>query len=268
MMPPDPPTISDLNALLLGDFSSADLHPVETAVRDLIDPDQLRRFSSLEKLTAGITEGWIPDVVIVGQNWSDEFPNQQVHRLLSLFPLARWYCCFGPWCDADGRTRDLWPLAIRLRAAEAPERLRRDFLNTSTTRPLPWTASRSEIFEQLAEGAPAPPNLRSLRIAVSSPDRAWHDMWLSALRRAGAQILSSDELSRAQSLLWDADPWDGSKLVQLSNLKRHYPQLKITAAMGLYSAALADELRRHGCTSVVCKLSPIRTVLEEFSSLK
>ena len=265
-MPPEPPTISDLNALLLGDFSSSDLHPVETVVRELIDPDQLRRFVSLDKLTAGITESWIPDVVIVGQNCSDEFPNQHVQRLLGLFPLARWYCCFGPWCDSDGRTRDLWPLAIRLRAADAPERLRQDFLSATATPPLPWTASRGEIFEEVATGAV--PNLRSLRIAVSSPDRAWHDMWLAALRRAGAQILSSDELRRAQALLWDADPWDDAKGLQLATLKRQFPQLKVTAAMGLYSAALADELRRHGCASVVCKLSPIRAVLQEFSSLK
>ena len=260
-MTAEPAATSAPTVLLLGDLSPADLSPVEQAVRSLVPAEHLRTAVSAQEVEKIISDGWMPDVVVIGQNWSDEFPASDIQQLLSHFPLARWYCCFGPWCDSDGRSRDLWPLAIRIRAADAPARLRRDLTNSGQRSPLPWTASRSEIFEEFVQGG-LPSGLRSLRVAVSSPDRAWRDLWLCALRRAGCQILSTDEIVRAQVVLWDADPWGESRAAELSSLHGKLPQVKVLAAVGWYSDDLASDLRRHGATAVVCKLSSISDILQ------
>ena len=66
---------------------------------------------------------------------------------LGAFPLARLVCGYGPWCASDGRTRDVWPLSIRVPAELAPRRVTLELEVLAGTRwPLPLTASRDEIF--------------------------------------------------------------------------------------------------------------------------
>jgi hypothetical protein len=61
--------------------------------------------------------------------------------------LARLICCYGPWCASDGRTRDVWPLSIRVPTALASRRIDLELeVLTGTRWPLPLTASRDEIF--------------------------------------------------------------------------------------------------------------------------
>ncbi len=65
--------------------------------------------------------------------------------MIGLYPLARLVCCYGPWCASDGRTRDIWPLAVRVPVDAAAERIRRELEVLSGRRqPLPLTASRDE----------------------------------------------------------------------------------------------------------------------------
>lgn len=254
-------TSTSMTALLLGETSTADMRSIEQTVRALIPADRLRVGRTASSVAETIADGWVPDVVVVAQNWSDEYPVSDVQKMLAEFPLARWYVCFGPWCDSDGRTRDLWPLAVRIRAAEASARLRQDFAATEHRMPLPWTASRSEIFEELANRS-IPAGLKSLRVAVVSPDRAWHDLWHCVLRRAGCQILSRDELSRAQAIVWDADPWSESRAGELSTFHSEHPQVRVLAAVGWFSADLADAVQQHGAAAVICKISSVSEILQ------
>src|SRR6266478_2313160 len=89
-------------------------------------------------------EGWHPDLIVVLQSWSDQFSESDVHDLIAHCPLARIVCCFGPWCDSDGRTRSIWPLAVRVPVAAASTRLERELAllqhHQSASRPLPLTA--------------------------------------------------------------------------------------------------------------------------------
>lgn len=252
---------TQVNVLLVGDTSTPDLAGVGVTVRALVAGASLRTVDSVVDLGRVLEEDWSPEVVIVAQNWPDEYPTTEVQSLMRALPLARFYCCYGPWCDSDGRTRDLWPLAIRIPAASAGARLQRELPSLLPSRPLPWTASRSEIFDDFC-ARPASQRLSSLRVSLMSPDRAWYDMWLCALRRAGCQILSANELSRAQALLWDADPWDEVRASQLSSLHQRFPQIKILAAVGFYRADLAAELKNCGATLVVGKLASLNDTMQ------
>jgi hypothetical protein len=84
--------------------------------------------------------------VIVCQHWPDEYTAAEVRQMLGAFPLARLICCYGPWCASDGRTRDVWPLSVRVPAEFAPRRIDLELEVLAEARsPLPLTASRDEI---------------------------------------------------------------------------------------------------------------------------
>ena len=65
------------------------------------------------------------------------------------WPLTLWVCCYGAWCDSDGRTRSIWPISVRVPVSEAERRLNRvwQVLTEQRGEPLPLTASRDEAFE-------------------------------------------------------------------------------------------------------------------------
>lgn len=57
--------------------------------------------------------GVIPDLVVILQSHPDEFSSAETARLLTRAPIARLIVIAGAWCEADGRRRDLWPMALR-----------------------------------------------------------------------------------------------------------------------------------------------------------
>jgi hypothetical protein len=135
--------------LVIGEFFSPEMSAVRLCVEKLVAAGaDLRLSPTVPAGTAGSNDpGWFPDLVVICQHWPDEFTERDVRRLLTLYPLARLTCCYGPWCQSDGRSRDIWPLAVRVPAAAAPDRLRRELdVIAGRTRPLPLTASRDEVF--------------------------------------------------------------------------------------------------------------------------
>lgn len=89
-----------------------------------------------------------PDLVIVCQSWPDEFSAEEVSAALGRWPLALWICCYGAWCDSDGRTRTIWPISLRVPVCDAASRLSHvwQVLTEQRGDPLPLTASRDEAF--------------------------------------------------------------------------------------------------------------------------
>ena len=140
--------------LIVGDLFSNPMQPVRECVEGLVERGADTRFVAARSvgdpgrfLPQEPDAAWFPDLVIVCQLCSDEFTEADVRRLLGLFPLARFVCCYGPWCESDGRTRDIWPLAVRVPARFAADRVRRELEVIQGVRPpLPLTASRDEIF--------------------------------------------------------------------------------------------------------------------------
>jgi hypothetical protein len=134
--------------VLLGDSASAAMRPVLEALQRLLPAADVRCAGSIEDAAQQFGSGdWHPDLVVVCQHWPDEFPFSEVDRLFRAFPLARSVVAYGAWCASDGRTRSIWPLAVRVPVSEVEDRLRRELEVVRGTRsPLPLTASRDEIF--------------------------------------------------------------------------------------------------------------------------
>ena len=70
-------------------------------------------------LKAGLGQTMSADFVIVLQSCSYEFGQHEINELIGRLLFGRILCCYGPWCTADGRSHELWPVASRIPAASA-----------------------------------------------------------------------------------------------------------------------------------------------------
>jgi hypothetical protein len=87
------------------------------------------------------------DLILVLQHDPDEYSRSDVRSLLEKFPISRVVNCQSEWCASAGRTRQIWPPAICVSQAAAPQRIRQELEILAGQRaPLPWTAGLDEIF--------------------------------------------------------------------------------------------------------------------------
>lgn len=131
--------------LVIGDIQREEMRPVADWIADHAANAEVRYIRSL---TFAATEP-LADVIIVCQAWPDEFSATEVSAAISRWPLSIWVCCYGAWCSADGRTRSIWPVSVRVPVNEAAVRLDHvwDIVTRQRGNPLPLTASRDEVFE-------------------------------------------------------------------------------------------------------------------------
>jgi hypothetical protein len=243
---------SPLNVLVLGNRDLLPQGARSLATRTAADFATLRQFIG--------DEGWFPDLVVVVQDWPDQFSQIDVDDLLRLCPLARIVCCFGPWCDSDGRTRSIWPLAVRVPIVAAEGRLAKELSllahHETACRPLPLTASRAEIFEfdfkPLAARGPTPS-----RGAVISPDGRFRQMLKSVLSAWGLQSCEADDVDPPGVIVFDADPWDVDRQTALRMTRSAHPRAKLVACAGFPRPDLDAALRRSGADAVWFKLAPL-----------
>lgn len=178
------------------------------------------------------------DFIVVLQGWPDEYAAADVRRLLLTAPLAEIICSYGPWCDADGRNRDIWPTGCRVPELLLDHRLRSMIAARSVsmresngiaglhaTR-LPRTASRNELIEfdylnfnntnfpatnarRVPPGNDAPGDndskapLAGLRVGIQSSDIAFRDFLSAVVRDSGGDAIAMNfdaETSRVESL--------------------------------------------------------------------
>jgi len=271
------------NVLLLGDATTAEMRPVLAALRERVPADSLRHLINKRRDAAStVQDGWFPDLVVVCQNWPDEFSADDVLGLIRLFPLARIICCFGVWCDSDGRTRAAWPLAVRVPAVAAESRIGCElaWLNhaapVGAAAPLPLTASRREIFEHdfAVQSVPRnditcePADRRLARVTVVSPDSAWRRMLESALGSAGYRAGNlPDDPAPLSAVLWDADPWDRAQSDRLQACRAEHPHATCMVFLGFPRPELFQELHAAGANAVCPKLAPLAELLAQLESL-
>jgi hypothetical protein len=130
--------------------------PPDPTVRELccFPGSRCDEYPSLRSALAEISEPGVrndPDLVIVVQQWSDEYRADEVEELLAALPLARICCAYGPLCRSDGRTRSQWPIALRVPQEELPARLKQEVaVLKGELQPLPRTAGYEEIFAFMA----------------------------------------------------------------------------------------------------------------------
>ena len=94
-----------------------------------------------------LTAAGFADLRIVCQSWPDEFSPAEVRRIVTASATSRLICVYGAWCMSDGRTRSLWPQAVRVPVTEFASRLQLELdVITGRAIPLPLTAARDECF--------------------------------------------------------------------------------------------------------------------------
>jgi CheY-like chemotaxis protein len=253
--------------LVLGNCSTFEMRDVMDAVLSCFPDSEIRIQPASFELAAAGSE-WIPTLVVVCQTWPDEFSRADVLWLFARFPLARWVCCCGLWCESDGRNRDAWPIGVRVPARNALGRLlhERDVL-TQRAAALPLTAGREEAFEfdgwcpafrrpdvRSAALAPTTGRLKAghqRRAAVHSADRELRRCFEERLRVLGCVIQTAAD---ADCLLFDADPWNADAADELHRLRDHFPDAAIVALMNFAPPEDVRRAIRHGADVVVPKL--------------
>jgi hypothetical protein len=134
--------------LVIGRAFSPEMAGVERRVEELArEAADVRIAANVSfALAKSAADGWHADLVVVCQHGPDEYTAAEVRAVLRAFPLARLVCCYGAWCSSDGRTRDVWPLAVRVPAEWAARRIDLELEVLAGARwPLPLTAARDEI---------------------------------------------------------------------------------------------------------------------------
>jgi hypothetical protein len=247
------------NVLLIGDAHSVEFVPVVRCVRQAVGDRAERIAKDVSELRhAKPAADSEPDVIVVLQAWPDQYSVADVNQLIAQFPLARLVCCYGPWCDSDGRNRSIWPMAVRVPAASFSARFARE-LNLAAA--LPLTASRSEIFEYDFNCDTARFSA-TLTAAVLSPDRRWREMICAALEIRGARLVPEGESPTVDLVLFDADPWDARRASQLSALRQAHRTATLIVCAGFPRGDLEAAIREAGADHVWFKLDSLASLTD------
>lgn len=177
-----------------------------------------------------IPPGETADLIVVLQDWSDQYSQRQVNAVISATGgTGRLLVTYGAWCESDGRNRSLWPHAVRVPARLAPERLRRELQHIRNGQPgLPLTASRDERFEHNYAAKPA-----SIEAAVGLliEDRELTTAFAERLKVAGAEVVPC--ASAPDVIVWLPRPTVGCLSAQAEAVTAQHPQSHIVALMAM-----------------------------------
>ncbi|MFO1022265.1 MAG: hypothetical protein U0903_16465 [Planctomycetales bacterium] len=216
-----------------------------------------------QELLSSLRDASFPDLMLVAQSWPDEYSPHTIDRLIRLAPLTRWICCYGAWCDADGRTRDLWPPGCRVPAWRFLPRLRQELraLSLGDISLLPLTGSREEIF---AQDYASSPFQSALTVRVDSPDRTYAD-FLSHLCRSWGMALNP---SAPDLILFDLDPECDPRAEACLRLRQEFPQATILGLRGFSHSDQETVWKSRGVSRVVSKLSPLSELANLIGNLQ
>lgn len=200
-------------------------------------------------LTDTCDESALPETIVVLQSAPDEFPGEEFLRLYETNPLARFVCVYGPWCDADGRNRDVWPFSIRVPVWRVRQRFHQD----ARTAILPLTAGRDETFRvDFAHCGKDRPHSRGFQI--DSPDRALREMLADAL---GIEPVDTETEREGCWNLFDIDPWNEERRTNLVQSIQNHSAERVLPLVGFPEPTLLNELSSQGLNRYWPKLAPL-----------
>jgi CheY-like chemotaxis protein len=105
-------------------------------------------FSTIAEACADASTESSPfDIAIVLQSTSDEYTAAGANKLIGSMLFGRVMCCYGPWCQSDGRSHDIWPVSTRIPLSTARAVLSGELAGFQTDQPalLPLSAAE-EVF--------------------------------------------------------------------------------------------------------------------------
>ena len=247
---------------VIGQAERAEFRPVLEQLQTLAGA----RFVACPDISAALGAPEIPDLILILQSHPDEFTRRDFQRLLQHAPIARLVVASGAWCEADGRTRQVWPVAVRVPVSRAVDRLAIEWalLTGEPGRLLPLTATRDECFA--AECAAAPPRLDGLLISVQSPDRAWRATQEILITSAGGSIAASP--TEAELIWLDGDPWETGGKRLLQQVQAASPRANLVVSLDFPLPELVETVRSLGAQAVLPKLAADASLLGELQGAR
>lgn len=206
--------------------------------------------------------GVFADLIVVRQDGRDQFPPDEIQKALNLFPLARWICVTGAWCESEGRHGSLWPDAIRVPKRSFRARLLAELAVIQGTRPpLPLTADREEIFEfdSETESTFDAPDSKAVSILASDPE--FRDWLVDLLQLAGLLVEADENSPDVQCLIFDYDAVTSDRY---RDWQQRHPEGK-TLALTAFPAE--ENQRTIAADRLLEKLSPPAELLTAVAEL-
>lgn len=238
--------------LLIGDCDRSEMRSLVAWLENLVaTSSRLVKVSDIPGIATKLAENEFPDLIVLLQSWPNEFPIADIDHLFAFAPLARIVACYGAWCESDGRNHKHWPMAVRVPVWNARQRLTREWNvihGEEETPPLPWSASREEIFA--ADHPPIVTTSVPQKILIETPDPAYRLFLRELLESAGYTIVECDPTV----IVFDADPWCPTRTASLRDLIHRYPTAVIHAIASMIQPELVAELTDLGVSKVVAKL--------------
>lgn len=200
----------------------------------------------------------IPDLIVVIETHPDEYSRSDIDQLTVHAPLARWVVGYGDWSESAGRTRDLWPMAVRIPMRSIGPRLQQewDLLNGKSATPLPMSGSREEIFGADYQWRHQP--TEPATVLIKSPDPEYRRYLAEFITEAGHTVFDKSTNASPDAILCDLDPWDTARQQIVEHLQEQHPGVSMIGLMSLPLTTLLDEMEIH----VLPKLGNQQQLLE------
>jgi hypothetical protein len=212
----------ELAILFIGDIDWPEFCNVQTGLESL---GRLSCARDPRRATAMLRTGEIvPDVIIIGQAFPQQFSQLDVDHLLHLAPLCRIVGLLGSWCE--GETRSGRPLAGAVRLywhqwnSRAQRELRQLVEGKCPSWGLPATATDEE---RLLAGAAEPPPQGQGLVAIQARCPEMGDWLSAACRQCGYStvLLRRGQLAGiegAAAAIFEGSDLTGDELEQLRDL--------------------------------------------------
>ena len=204
-------------------------------------------------------------LTIVLQSWSDQFAPDDVDRLVGATVLTGMLCCYGSWCEGDGRTHQIWPHSTRVSIRYARQIIQSELHRLKSARPvLPPTAARDEVFLHRQYDRAQEQSFRKGTALIISPDRVYRSTLAQVMESGGWNVthisLNPEELKNVRSphlLIHDLDPECDSIAASMDACRLRFPNAEM---FGLANMPSRIDVSSRGNLPVVPKLNPFLAV--------
>lgn len=262
--------------MVTGDLARAEAAELQVWILHAIPQENWQHFHTLADGLRTLEKAiWIPDLVVFIQSWPDEYSRHEIDHFGRLAPLARWLVAYGSWCESDGRTRDIWPLAVRVPLRSAVTRLQREWQGLCEPMgfPLLMSASREETFS--ADHPLIHPQAPASNVIVCSPDGEYRRYLVELLHFNGQTAATSGQCGTSPSsvsipsqerppvILFDLDPWGEERRSALRDMQAAHPHARILGLMNLPCPEEVALLREIGVDVILPKLGDQQRILEQ-----
>ncbi|QDU09154.1 hypothetical protein [Gimesia aquarii] len=246
------------SVLIVGDYQTLEMRAVLDSLNEICSEAGLFHSKKINTISEELEA---PALIIICQNWPDEFDSDELGGLISRFPISRFICCYGVWCESDGRTRTEWPLSVRVPARSAHVRIRQEWdIVHGKAIALPLTAGRDEVFqsETFFEQFRLDIDEVSPLIQLNSGDCHYKAMLEELILSWKGQIAKQDQNQDVDLLIVDLDPWE----LVVGKLSSQDSLPVMIGVMGLAHPEIVKAAKQLGIEVVVCKVGPEQALFQ------